>query len=286
MNAESKAHIDIEERIVHVERRLVAREDRLRSGVASLGGQLRQRFQPKKLLLPVGGGLLAAAALLALWRRPAPAAPSQTSPAARAPIPWVRLLGLAWPLLPPRWRARVSPAAATSFTALGLPFIEMLLRTRPTEPLDTVAEVDLARLAGRWFIVGELPAPHDVEPQQPPELGLLPRGDGGFDLLQRRIDRSGPHGSEALVEPVAGSHGSRLRINHGPEALRWLPMTWTEHGVLYVDAAYDEALLGSTGRDALWLLSRQPTLAVERRQALVQIARDRGFVVDKLQFFA
>lgn len=286
-HAEAEAHLDLDERILRVEQRLMAREDRLRHGVAHLGGQLRQRWRPKQLLLPVGAGLLAVAALAALWRRPAPvAAPVAQQAAPHLPLPWMHLLGLAWPLVPARWRERISPAVASSFLTLGLPLIQALMRPRSSEPLETVAEVDLARLAGRWFLVGELPAPHGDAPLQPPELGLLPLADGRFEWLERRIDRSGPHGSEALVEPVPGSHGSRLRICQLPEVLRWLPQAWTEHGVLHVDAAYDEALLGSVGRDRLLLLSRRPALDPERREALAQIARDRGFAVEKLRFFA
>jgi lipocalin len=285
-HAEAEAKADLDERILRVERRLMAREERLRRGVVDLSSELRERFQPRKLLLPVGGGLLAVAALFALWRRPERAAPAAAPAAARPQLPWMQLLGLAWPLLPERWRERINPAAAGSLLTLGLPLIQALLRPRPAEPLATVAEVDLARLAGRWFLVGELPAAHADGPLRPPELGLLPREDGRFDLLQRRIDGSGTHGSEALVEPVPGSHGGRLRISEAPAALRWLPQAWTEHGVLHVDAAYEEALLGSVGRDRLWLLSRQPALAAERRQALAQIADDRGFAVEKLQFLA
>lgn len=275
---------DIDARILHVEQRLIAREENLRRNATALGVQLKRRFSPRQLLVPVGGGLLAVAALVALWRRPAAVARgAQTQSPPRAGIPWVRLLGLAWPLLPARWRAHVSPAAASSLVTLGLPFVEVLLNTgRSHAPLETVAEVDLARLSGRWFLVGELPPAHGGPAEQPPELGLLPREDGRLDLLQRRIDASGTHGSEALVEAVAGSQGGRLRISHWPEALRWLPMAWTEHGVLHVDADYEEALIGSVGRDSLWLLSRCPTLAPERRQALAQIAQDRGFAADRL----
>lgn len=282
-HADAQAHVDLDERILRVERRLMAREDRLRRGIVGLGGELRQRFQPRKLLLPVGGGLLAAAALFALWRRPAAAAPPAPSPAARPRLPWMQLLGLAWPLLPERWRERFNPAAAGSLLTLGLPLVEALLRPRPAEPLATVAEVDLGRLAGRWFVVGELPPAHGDGPLQPPELGLLPREDGRFDLLQRRTDPGGTHGSEALVEAVPGSHGGRLRISEAPAALRWLPMAWTEHGVLHVDAGYQEALLGSVGRDRLWLLARQPTLEPAALRAVVDVARVQGFPTDQLQ---
>ncbi|MGM9484045.1 lipocalin family protein [Roseateles sp. NT4] len=287
MNAPSRAEMkgDIDARILAVEQRLIAREDRLRRDVASLSGQLRDRLSPRQWLPPVGAGLLTVAALAALWRRPAPPAPPTSGGAPLlARLPWMQLIGLAWPLLPERWRQRVSPATAGSFLTLGLPLVERLLGGRRDEPLATVADVDLKRLSGRWFIVGELAA-HGQPASQAPEIGLLPRDDGRLDLLQRRIDASGTHGSEALVEAVQGSHGGRFRISHWPEALRWLPLAWDEQGVLHVDEAYDEALIGSAARDTLWLLSRRPSLADERRQALTQMAREHGFAVEALRSY-
>lgn len=274
---------DIEARILHVEQRLVAREARLRQGGQDLAGRLRRTLQPSKLLLPAGSVVLGIAALLSLRRRPA-SPPAPVPAAAWVDIPWLRLLGLAWPLLPPRWRRRVSPATASSVVTLGLPLVEGLLGRRRARPLTTMSQVDPARLAGRWFLVGELPQPLQAEPLQPPELGLLPRGEAEFELLQRRIDAHGTQGSEARVQVVPGSHGARLRISHWPEMLHFLPWAWIERAVLHVDEAYDEALIGSADRESLWLLSRRPTLADERRQALVQIARERGFAVDGLRF--
>lgn len=274
----SKGEDDLETRILHAEQRLVAREETLRRGVVRLGTDLRHKLRPHKLLLPVGAGLLAAAAVLTLWRRPA--APASHGSAATRRLPWMQWLALALPLLPPQWRSRLGPGGMPALATLGLPLVEALLKPRHAEPLPTVAEVDLARLAGRWFLVGEMPAPH-AELQEPPELGLLPRDDGDFDLLQRR----GTQGSEARLQALPDGHGARLRTSHWPELLRWLPLAWTELGVLHVGPDYDEALIGSNARDSLWLLSRQPALAPERRQALAQLARDRGFDVAKLHFY-
>jgi len=287
MNAPPRAEMkaDIDARILEVEQRLIAREGKLRRDVAHLNGQLRERLSPRQWAPSVGAGLLTVAALAALWRRPTPPAPrAPGSPSPLASLPWMHLMGLAWPLLPEHWRQRVGPFTASSFVTLGLPLIERLLGTRRDEALAAVADVDLKRLSGRWFIVGEL-ATHGDPAVRPPEIGLLPRDDGRLDLLQRRIDASGTHGSEALVEAVPGSGGGRLRISHWPEALRWLPLAWTEQGVLHVDQAYEEALIGSAARDTLWLLSRRPSLAAERRQALTQVARDHGFAVEALRSY-
>jgi apolipoprotein D and lipocalin family protein len=286
---------DLDARILQVEQRLIAREENLRRGVAAFSEQLGETLKPRRLLKPA---LIAAGvAALLLWRPSRAAAATVAAAPARASaaaglhglrgVPWVRLLGLAWPLVPAHWRHRISPGAASAIVAVGLPLVEALFGARretPDPPLVTVAAVDLARLAGRWFLVGELPAALEAESHEPPELGLLPREDGQFDLLQRRIDGHGTHGRQSLVQPVAGSQGARLKVSAWPAPLQFLPWAWTEHGVLHVDEGYDEAVIGSTSRDSLWLLSRRPQLTAERRLALTQLARDRGFDIERLRF--
>lgn len=292
-SAERLSPDDLDARILQVEQRLIAREENLRRGLSAFSRRLGEATQPRRLLRPalIGGGALAA--LWLLRRRPKPAAgpaPRRAgySASGMGGIPWVRLAGLAWPMLPQRWRRHVNPVFASTLVTVVLPLVDKLWGQRteaaPSEPLPTLPEVDLARLAGRWFLVGELPAPLDEPLQQPPELGLLPRDDGQFDLLQRRIDAEGrSHGREALVQPLPEGAGARLKISAWPAPLQFLPWAWAEHGVLHVDDGYEEALIGSAARDSLWLLSRQPQMDAARRLALVRRAQELGFATEGLR---
>ena len=83
---------------------------------------------------------------------------------------------------------------------------------------------------------------------------------------------------------VPGSDGGRLEVSFWPSWLRGLPAAWSDYWILHLDDDYTEALVGTPGREFLWLLSRRPTLPAERVEAMTQFARGLGFAVEHLQF--
>jgi apolipoprotein D and lipocalin family protein len=199
-------------------------------------------------------------------------------------LPWVRLLGLAWPLLPRGWTERLSPGAASTVLSVGVPLAERLLSPRPLPPLATMPQVDLMRFSGRWFEVARLPSPAQPRCLGSPSRQYVPRFDGRIVMQQRCVTPRGLRVVNGMARLLPGSGGARLQVSHWPPALRWLPMAWHDHWILHVDDDYAEALVGSPKRDTLWLLSRRRTLPPQRVKALVQIAQDRGFAVDRLVF--
>lgn len=275
----------LDAQIQRVEQRLIDRQARLSHGRASVARDVRRLLRPRRLAWPLAATALGLAALLSLRRSPAVAAASGPAPLPEGlRLPWAQLAGLVWPLMPARWRDRIGPATATSLLALGLPLLERWAGGPPAPPLHAVPALDLVRVTGRWFLVGELGAPWQPPASEPPELGLLP-GDGGqFELLMRRIDARGTRGSEARVEPVPGSQGARWRVSHWPHALQGLSWAWSELVVLQDDVDGETLLLGNPARDTLWLLSRRPAVAEASRVAAARIAHDQGFDVARLRF--
>lgn len=127
----SDDHRSLDTRIRDVERRLAARDAAVGERLSLIGEQLRRDASSPRRVVP---GLLVAgvvAAVVVLARRPARPAPRRPGMAARdAGWPWLRLLALAWPLMPAGWRARISPAAATAIATLGIPLLASLPRRR------------------------------------------------------------------------------------------------------------------------------------------------------------
>lgn len=288
---ERTAH-DLDDRIRQAEERLIAREENLHRRVGQLLGRTKSAFSPQRLLAPVLG---VGTALGMLWwtfrggrarpRPPAAAGGHAASPLARGEVPWVRLVGLAWPLLPLAWRSRVSPGVATAFVSLGLPLMERVIARRRTPPLDTVPALDIPAFSGVWHELAHLPEPLEREGEHLPRRRYAPQADGSIAVTRRWID---PHGDEhewqASAQPVVGSHGAQWRVSRRAEGMRWLPGAWHDHWVLLHDAAAGCALVGSPDRAQLLLLSRRPRLDEAALQSLLQTALDRGFDVRRLRF--
>lgn len=268
---------DLDERIRQAEQRLVAREHALGERIDALGRRLRRALQPQQLVGPVlgvAGVLLAVGWGAGAWLgRPAP----NPGPRPAADPWWARLFTLVWPLLSPAWRARAGPAAAA--LALGL----AAGRRQPAPRV--AAAVDLGRYAGTWFEIARLPAPSDgaCTGQTSATYTCIPGGE--FIKVHNRCPGPGGRLREAhgLARAVPGSGGARLKVSLLPRWLRWLPGAWADHWILHVDPGYTMALVGSPGRQCLRVLARQRSLSALQLQGLVDIGREQGFAVERLQ---
>lgn len=287
LRAEAK-HGDLDARILQAEQRLIEREENLHRSIHALGLRVRQSLQPRRLLLPAVGVIVGILWLNRQRRRAAAQAQRATAAAARprghsrAGI-WIPMVGLVWPMLPAAWRARVPPTLANLMLGTGLPLLEQLLAPPPLPPLATVGPIDRSRLAGVWYELGRLPAAGAGA--SPVRWRHTLREDGALDLLNERSDAQGKEPAPSGVAmAVAGSGGARWRVSHWPTMWRWLPMAWHQEAVLHLDDAATELVLGSPERDHLRLLARQPHLPRPRLQAMLAVAAERGFAVDRLHF--
>ncbi|MEO5698615.1 MAG: lipocalin family protein, partial [Burkholderiaceae bacterium] len=287
---------DLDARIQRAEERLVAREQLVRDRVGALRQRVRAATAPRKLVGPALGAVLALGGIGWLWRRREPLATlgsggtSSVDGAAPqsglAQLPWTQMMALAVPMLPTAWRSRVNPATVSTMLALGLPLIDRISKRRRVPPLATMAPPNLQRFAGTWHAVAQLPNQSRAAGELTLSMRYRLRRDGGFDLTECSRSRHGRplRDAHGVVRPVKGGSAGQFRASLWPRALRWLPWAWSDHWIVHVDAACNEAMIGSPRRDSLWFLSRDLELPPARLQALLQIARDAEFPLDRLKF--
>lgn len=127
--------LSLDERIRLAELRLIAREDSIKHRIDRLGDRLQEVLELRRYIAPTIGTVVTAVSLwlmLSRRRRAAPAAHGAPGRSGRmlSELPWAHLLALVWPLVPGRWRARVSPATVATVVSLGLPLAERLFTPR------------------------------------------------------------------------------------------------------------------------------------------------------------
>jgi lipocalin len=287
---------DLDARILQAEQRLVARQENIQRRLAAAGQRLQRALNPGRLLWPLGATLaVGGLGWLLRGRRSAAVAPFVATPpgheavAGAGGVPWLQVAGSMWPLLPRSWRRRISPATFNLVLNAGLPLARSLLR--PHHPaLADARPVAAAQLAGDWLEVAWLPRRRAASggaggTGSVPRWQHTLRDDGGMALQRTRLQPDGSVQETVLhASPLPGSGGARWRVSEGPALRAALSLAGHEEVVLYVDDEPGTLLLGSPGRERLRLLSRRPGLAPQHVQAVLALARERGFEVGRMQF--
>ena len=281
---------DLDTRIAIAEGRLLARQQQLRRQWSGLRTRVEQATQPRKLALPVVAGALT---LLVLWRllrhgegsRQVQPRAARRSGAPASPLHWLRWLPLLLPLLPLRWRERLAPAASGGMLGLALPLLRRAWDGGSQRPQPVaLAGLDLPRYAGLWYEIARLPTRFEDGCVSRPTAEYR-AGPDGLEVINRCRTATGRERvARGLARVVPGSGGARLEVSFAPAWLRWLPLVWADHWVLHVDADYRIALVGSPGRDVLWLLAREPEPTVAQFRELVGVARRQGYDLRRLRF--
>jgi apolipoprotein D and lipocalin family protein len=294
MNAPALSHpepLDPEQHLREIELRLIARDEALQRRFHGVKERVQQALSPKRFTVPLlAGGLVIAGG--AWWllgsRRQLPAQSAAPQPYAKAGAGtgrWlVRGIGLAWPMLPERWRAKISPTTAATLAAVGLPLVETLLAPATQPHLTTMSYVDLGRYMGTWHEIARLPAPFEGACEGQPSATYSLRG-GRVEVVNRCRGADGrvrEATGEARIVPASGN--AKLEVSLWPSLLRLLPMAWADYWIIHVDERYRFAVVGHPNRRFLWLLARDRRISAAQQAHLVEIAAAQGFPVHRLQF--
>lgn len=143
-------------------------------------------------------------------------------------------------------------------------------------PIAPVAELDVARYAGRWYEIARFPVPFEAGCAATTADYTL-RTDGSLGVVNT-CRQGGVDGTLRRIEGRAVPSGpGRLEVS-----FRGLPFK-APYWVLWVDTDYRTAVVGVPSGRAGWILSREPRISADRLRAARDILDRNGYDLTKLE---
>lgn len=175
-----------------------------------------------------------------------------------------------------RGRSRTVKVAAAAAFAAG--FAAMLAACSSPPQMPPVAQVDIKRFMGDWYVIAGIPSwPERKSFNAVESYALLPDGriqttfryrHGGFDA---DVETMHPVGT---VEPGTGN------------AIWGMQFIWpiqAEYVIAYLDDAYQQTIVGRSKRDYVWIMARTPSVSDADYERLVAKVGELGYDVSQLR---
>jgi apolipoprotein D and lipocalin family protein len=106
------------------------------------------------------------------------------------------------------------------------------------------------------------------------------RNDGNIGVVNScRLENGEIKVAKGVARVTDEQTNARLEVNFGPEFLGFLPFLWGSYNIIELAPNYSFALVGSSDRKGLWILSRKPNLDEEIYTQLLEKAAEQGFNV-------
>jgi apolipoprotein D and lipocalin family protein len=149
--------------------------------------------------------------------------------------------------------------------------------------LQVVPSVNLSQYAGLWYEFARLP--NSFQDKEGKKCDFVTaeytlRNDGNIGVFNSCRSENGETKAAKGIGRVADEQtNSRLEINFGPKFLGFLPFLWGDYNIIELAPDYSYALVGSSDRKGLWILSRKPHLDEVIYAQLLEKAAEQGFNV-------
>ena len=164
-----------------------------------------------------------------------------------------------------------------STLAVGIGFVlSACASTPPTIP--PVANVDLQRFMGDWYVIAHIPSFPEREAWNAVESYRL--DDEGRIRTTFQFRKGSFDAPLKTMEPVG-------RVVPGTNNAVWdMQFVWpiqAEYVIVDLSADYSQTVIGRSKRDYLWIMARTPSIAEADYAALVEKAKALGYDTSKLR---
>jgi apolipoprotein D and lipocalin family protein len=148
----------------------------------------------------------------------------------------------------------------------------------PVTPLATVAQVDLERFMGDWYVIANIPTFIERGAHNAVESYRL-AADGSIETTF--TFRSGSFTGEEERHTPRG-----YVIDQQSKAVWGMQFFWpikADYRVAYLNADYTQTVIGRERRDYVWIMARTPDIPEFDYQRLLKFVGEQGYDLARVQ---
>lgn len=138
-------------------------------------------------------------------------------------------------------------------------------------PLETVAQVDLARYMGTWFEIASFPQRFQKGCTDS-RAEYRVRSDGDVEVMNSCL-------KDGKVDTVKGKAWVKDKATNAKLKVSFFWPFRGDYWIIDLGKDYEFAVVSAPSRKYLWILSRTPKMEEPRYQEIVNRLKDRGFDV-------
>ncbi len=149
---------------------------------------------------------------------------------------------------------------------------------RELSSLPAAANVDLKRYAGKWYEVARLPIRFENKCKSDVTADYSIRKNGTIEV-RNRCRKTNGH----VTEIVGTAHQAEKSASNAKLKVSFFWPFSADYWILDLDPEYRWALVGTSNRKYLWVLSRAPQLDPTIYKKLLSRAQELGFNIERVK---
>ncbi len=145
-------------------------------------------------------------------------------------------------------------------------------------PIHTVAQVDLERFMGDWYVIASIPTFIEKEAFNAVETYRL--AEDGSIHTTFTFNKGGHDGPLKTYTPRAVVQDSASNAVWG------MQFVWpfkAEYRIIFLAADYSTTIVGRTKRDYVWVMARTPSIPEDDYLEMLQFLKREGYDIDQVK---
>ena len=145
-------------------------------------------------------------------------------------------------------------------------------------PIKTVAQVDLQRFMGDWYVIANIPTFIEQGAHNAVESYTL-NADGSIATTFTFRDGSF-HGEQKTYRPTG------YIVDPQSNAVWGMQFIWpfkADYRVVYLNEDYSQTIIGRLKRDYVWIMARTPSIPEQDYRRLLQLLDEQGYDIGLIQ---